>query len=93
MSQHDADHAGFAQLPVTVRVASGLASKDDMHVLARVDAPQLLAAPAFLVLDMQQGRVCLSHAEGVNAYVDLAQLILLLAREAGATNPAASRLN
>lgn len=93
MSQPDPAHAGFAQLPVTVRVASGLASKDDVHVLTRVDAPQLLAAPAFLVLDMQQGRVCLSHADGTNAWVDLAQLILLLAREAGSSNPAASRLN
>lgn len=84
---------GFAQLPVKVSVAARVAAQDGVHVLARVEAPELLSTPAYLVMDINTGRLSLANAESQHAYVDLADLILKLARLAGHGNPAASRLN
>ena len=89
----DAAAAAFTRTPVKVCVAERVATHDGLHVLAKVEAPELLAQPAYVVMDMTTGRLSLANQEGQHAYVDLADLILKLARVAGHGNAAGSRLN
>lgn len=84
--------AGFSGLPVTIRVAQGAPVTDGVHVLAQVDVPDLLGAPAYLVFDSNRGHIALTVDGGGSVHVELSAMLLRLAQGAGAAAPATSRI-
>ena len=84
--------AGFAGLPVTIKVAQGAPVTDGVHVLAQVDVPDLLGASAYLVFDSNLGHIALTVDGGGSVHVELAAMLLRLAQGAGTQSPATSRI-
>lgn len=80
-------------LPITVKVAAGAVQQDGIHVLARIDAPDLLREPAYLVFDGIRGVIGLTLRDGVTVHVELAALLLNLAQRATVAAPAASGMH